>query len=135
MVGCLLGNAMVYSKGALIEWHMQEMPNLSSLFWSQLSVLGGTASLMGLVVLSLSEPSILEETTPQRGMYRAMTIIVEKLLFRFWWAALGLGIVFGFADRGGTLFLAVELTLMWLMGHGLLHWDNTLKRDQSGLDP
>ena len=119
---------MVYSKGALIAWNMQEVHTVWSFLRSQFSVLAGTASLMGLVVLSLSEPSILKESTPQRGMYRAMMVIVEKLLPRFWWAALGLGIVFGFADRGATMFLAVELLLSWLIGQGLFHWGGLPER-------
>ncbi len=80
MLVCLLNNAVVYSKGALIVWNMQEVHTVWSFLRSQFSVLAGTASLMGLVVLSLSEPSILKESTPQRGMYRAMMVIVEKLL-------------------------------------------------------
>ena len=99
MILCLFGNAMVYSKGALISWNMQEVRTLWSFFRSQISVLLGTASLMGLVVLSLSDPSILKESPPQRGMYRALIVIVEKLLLRFWWAALGLDDGLGRRDR------------------------------------
>ncbi|WP_299493258.1 hypothetical protein [Acaryochloris sp. IP29b_bin.137] len=128
MLLCLLNNAMVYSKGALIAWNIQETRSLWSFLRSQFSVITGTSSLMGLVIMSLSEPSILKESTPQRGMYRAMMVIVEKLLPRFWWAVLGLGIVFGFADPGATLFLAVELLLFWLMGQGLMRWGNLSQR-------
>ena len=123
MTVCLLANAMAYGKGALILWHMEEAPTLWSLIKSQISVILGTASLMWLVGYGLTDPSILEESTPQRGMYRAMTVIVELLLCRFWWAVLGFGVVFGFADRGATLLLAIELTFCWAMGHALLRWN------------
>ncbi|MDJ0705020.1 MAG: hypothetical protein QNJ46_17195 [Leptolyngbyaceae cyanobacterium MO_188.B28] len=123
MTVCLLANAMAYGKGALILWHMEEEPTMGSLVRTQASVLLGTASLMWLVGAGLADPSILQESTPQRGMYRAMTVIVEQLLFRFWWAAIGFGIVFGVADRGATLLLAIELTFCWAMGQALLRWN------------
>ena len=46
-----------------------------------------------------------------------MVVTAEKLLPRFWWAALGLGVVFGYAaGRGLLLLLAADLTLFWLVG-------------------
>jgi hypothetical protein len=119
MIGILTLNAQGYVKMNQIAWEISgPTPGRGmDLLISHLGVLGGTASLMWLVALALKEPAVLEEPAPQLATYRVMVVVAEKLLPRFWWAALGFGIVFGYtAGPGPIMFLAAELTLFWLMG-------------------
>ena len=72
---------------------------------------------MWLVVLALQEPAVLREPTPELGAFRAMVVVAEKLLPRFWWAAAGVGVLFGCAaGPGPVLLLAIDLALFWLAG-------------------
>ena len=119
MILTLLVNAQGFAKTNLI---MYELGARAGTGWlrqlaSHASVLAGTASLMWLVVRSLQDPAVLQERTPMLGASRAMVLIAEKLLPQFWWAALGLGVVFGCsAGSGPVLLLATDLTLFWLIG-------------------
>ncbi|MFC1850513.1 hypothetical protein ACFL27_10010 [candidate division CSSED10-310 bacterium] len=119
MILILLVNAQAFVKMNLLVWEIGngEAGTWVKLLTTHLSVLCGTGSLMWLVVLSLREPAVFEEPRPQLGTFRAMVVVTEKLLPRFWWAALGLGTVFGFAAGPGlVIFLAIELTLFWVAG-------------------
>ena len=115
----ILLNAQGFMKMNLIEWDVNR--NASGpwldLLGSHLSVLAGTWALMWLVVRSLREPVVVREPTPVLGACRMMVVTAEKLLPRCWWAALGLGVLFGYAaGRGLVLLLAADLTLFWLAG-------------------
>jgi len=124
MIGILTVNAQGYVKMNLIGWEIggQTPGTGMDLLVSHLGVLGGTASLMWLVALALKEPAVLREPDPHLGAYRVMVVVAERLVVRFWWAVLGIGVVFGYtAGPGPVVFLAVELTLFWLVGRiGLL---------------
>lgn len=119
MILILLTNAEAFAKMNLIEWEFAtEVPGTwRRLFFSHLGVLVGTGSLMCLVVRALQDPSVLEETAPLLGTSRAMVVVAEKLLPRFWWAALGLGTLFGCTGGSGPIIvLAIDLTLFWAAG-------------------
>ena len=115
----ILLNAQVFMKMNFIEWEFGRGgrgPWLD-LVTSHLSVLAGTWALMWLVARSLREPAVVREPTPMLGAYRVMVVTAERLLLRFWWAALGLGVLFGYAAGPGlVLLLAANLTLFWLVG-------------------
>gem|GEM_PF-2218566 len=121
-IAILLANSMAFAKEAMIApWMEEQPPTFWELLGPQLSVVAGTASLMWLAVRALRHPSVFEEPTPELGMSRAVLVIVERLLPRFWMAVLGLGVVFGlFGGRGMVMLLAIELTLCWVMGRVLL---------------
>lgn len=110
----LLMNAAAFvSWAGIAAW---ETPDEGSLLETQLWLLAGTAGLMSLVAAGLADPTVRAAPDPGTAVSRAFTAIVERLLFRFWWAALGLGFLFGVRARGVALLLAVELTLVWGVG-------------------
>lgn len=119
MILILLVNAQGFVKMALMDWEagMGVRGTWLELLGSHLSVLAGTASLMWLVVRSLQDPAVLREPTPMLGASRVMVLVAEKMLLQFWWAALGFGVVFGYAAGPGfVLLLAGDLTLFWAVG-------------------
>jgi len=119
MIGVLLANALAFAKLALIDAEINSPVPATrwDLITTHGSVLLGTGSLMGLVVLALGQPAVWAEPTPMLASTRLMVVIAERLLPRFWWAAVGLGALFGVAAGvGPVLFLAGELTLFWLVG-------------------
>jgi len=119
MLGILLTNALAFSKLNLIDWEFsgQVSGTRWELLTSHASVLLGTASLMWLVTLATREPVVWAEQTPMRAATRTWVVIAEKLLPRFWWAALGLGALFGVVvGVGPILHLAVGLTFFWVVG-------------------
>ena len=141
MIVVLLVNAQWFVKMNLLDWEVGSGVRGArlELLASHLGVLAGTSLLMSLVARALREPAVLAEPTPVLGAHRAMVVMVEKLLPRFWLAALGVGVVFGFAcGRGLVLFMAAELTLCWAIGRvGLAVLRRRLQRcaeDESGGD-
>lgn len=119
MILVLLCNAQAFAKLNLIDWEFGRStpPAWWRLLASHLGVLAATGSLMGLVACALREDVVLREPTPALGAYRAMVVVTEKLLPRFWWAAAGFGVLFGCtAGPGPILVLAADLTLFWLAG-------------------
>ena len=136
MVLALLVNAQGFAKMTLM---VQTVGTEGRETWLELlgwyvSVVGGTASLMWLVVRALREPVVLREPTPAMGASRVMVVVAEKLLPRFWWAALGLGAVFGYAAGSGPiLLLAADLTLFWAVGRiSLIVHRRRLQRERDG---
>lgn len=109
----LLMNAM-----AFVGWAEIAAAELgrSSVLEDQLWLLGGTGGLMLLTAAALDDPAVRSAPDPATAAGRAYTVMVERLLVRFWWAALGLGLIFGVRARGVALLLAVELTLVWGIG-------------------
>ena len=93
------------------RWHI-----LENQFW----LLIGTASLMALGEAAIRDPWVLDTSKPKITTARVFVRIMEKLLFRFWWAALGLGLIFGFRARGIALLLATELTASWIAARLIL---------------
>jgi len=115
----ILLNAQGFMKMNLMDWQIRggESGPWLTLLSSHVSVLVGTWALLWLVVRSLREPAVVDEPTAMLGACRMMVVTAEKLLPRFWWAALGLGVLFGYAaGRGLVLVLAADLTLFWLIG-------------------
>ena len=115
----ILLNAQGFMKMNLMDWQINggESGLWLDLLGSHMSVLAGTWALMWLVVRSLRAPAVVGEPTPMLGACRMMVVTAEQLLPRFRWAALGLGVVFGYAaGRGLVLLLAADLTLFWLAG-------------------
>ncbi len=120
----LLTNAMAFVDWVGIEWwsgrHLG--PAASSpwtLAMNQAALLIGTFGLMELVVQAVDDPRSRPDGAPVPEL---ILVAVEKLLPRFWLAALGLATIFGVTARGVALLLAVELTLMWIAGRGLRAW-------------
>ena len=120
----ILLNAQGFMKMNLMDWQINggESGQWLDLLSSHMSVLVGTWALMWLVVRAMRAPAVVREPTPMLGASRMMVVTAEKLLPRFWWAALGLGVLFGYAaGRGLVLLLAIDLTLFWLAGRISLH--------------
>lgn len=110
----LLMNALAFVSHVVIAAH--EMPEEGGLLERQLWLLLGTAGLMALTAAALGDESVREASSPSEAAGAALTAVVERLLVRFWWAAIGVGVVFGVAARGVALLLAIELTLVWVVG-------------------
>ncbi len=114
---CLVCNGLGFFGAARIGAVVDGVPDPAALLWDQLAVLAGTAALLELVVRAVREETVLGAESPRLAWIRALTAIVERLLPRFAWAAVGLGTVFGIASGPGiVLFLAGELALMWAFG-------------------
>jgi len=140
MVGIVLVNAQGFVKFNLMDWEVGPegvRGTWLKLLASHLSVLAGTHSLMWLVARAIRDPAVLREPTPQLAGYRVMVTVAERQLPRFWWAALGLGVVFGYtAGRWLVVFLAADLTLFWAVGRiGLAVQHRQLRRDQIAQEP
>lgn len=123
MVLILLVNASAFISWIEIEWwmwqdHMDETgapPSRWTLVYDQFALLFGSAALMWLTVAAIRDKRAIECDVRLMGP-TVMLIIVEKLLPRFWLAALGVGAIFGVFAPGAALLLAVELTLCWIIG-------------------
>ncbi len=116
----LLANAMAFISQIEVQWwtwqdHMAEAPSRWTLVWDQAALLFGSAGLMWLTVAAIRNPRAIE-CDPRLMAPNVMLIMVEKLLPRFWLAALGVIAIFGVFARGVALLLAVELTLSWIIG-------------------
>ena len=129
MQGCLVTNGLGFLSSARLLAEADGLSNPPAVVWHQLVVIAGTLSLLELVVRAVREETALEADDPRRAWIRALTAIVERLLPRFWWAAVGLGTVFGIASGPGiVLFLAGELLLMWGIGRVALALDRAQRR-------
>lgn len=110
----LLVNALAFV--SLVEIASVEAPEGGSLLRRHLSLILGTAGLMFLMASAVDDPRVRGATTPSEAGGAVLDTAVRRLIFRFWWAALGLGLVFGVAAPGVALFLAMEITLAWGLG-------------------
>ena len=121
---CLVTNGLGFLSTARIPDTFDGSPVPWGVLWDQLAVLVGTASLLELVARAVRDEAELGMEDPGKAWMRALLTITERLLPRFWWAAAGLGVVFGIASGPGVvLFLAVELLLMWVIGRFALARD------------
>ncbi len=115
----ILVNAQSFMGSNFISWQIRfgESGPWLELLSSHVSVLVGTWALLWLIVRALRDPAVVGEPTAMLGACRMMVVTAEKLLLRFWPAALGLGVLFGYAaGRGLLLILAADLALFWLAG-------------------
>lgn len=130
----LLTNALAFI--SWVEIAASEMPERGSLLKQQLSLILGTAGLMALTSAAVGDPTVRAASNLSEAAGAAMTAAVRRLLVRFWWAALGLGVVFGVAARSVALFLALELSLVWIVGLIVRGRASSGSRDAGGLgDP
>lgn len=136
MTLAIVANAIPFLKTAGLEYEMalyEERAAPGGLLLSQLEVMAGTFALIAIIWGAVRAQGRESMGRARRGQMEVMAEVARRLMRPFWFAAFGIGSVFGVSAGfglsdvfdhavlllGPQLLLAVELTIMWAMARSL----------------